>query len=149
MKPIVIGCILILLLLVTIIFYSCSRRITRRLLTENKVYQWKVYHTTENNFPAGKQHYFEVYYGKTQLVLPREMTGGVRDVCRFLAAGAYDAGAAFYDSVLILFETATKDERGFEQRGQMSISVRPEPGRTGQLIVTDLNTGNSFNLTLK
>jgi len=104
---------------------------------------------SENNFPAGKQHYFEVYYGNRQLVLPKDITGGVRDVSRFLAAGAYDAGATDYDTVLILFETSTKDERGFEQRGQTSISVRPEPGQTGQLIVTDLNTGKSFNLTLK
>ncbi len=148
MKTATIICV-VALCLFSAIAYSCSRRITRTLLTENRVYHWKVYHIAENNYPAGKNHYYEVYYGDKQLILPAEMTGGLREVSSFVAAGSYDAGATNYDAIFIIFESYSKDQRGFEQRGQMSIAVRPEPGHTGQFIVTNLCNGKTVTLEIE
>lgn len=139
-----IGAAVLLLLLVTC--YAFSQRTSRTLLSENRVYHWKVYHVTERKFPAGNYQYFEVYNGDRALVLPKEMTGGVRDVSHFHAAGGFGPHETNYDTVLITFEAFVKDERGFEQRNLVSITVRPEPGRTGKLLLTNLCSGQTAEL---
>lgn len=143
---IIIGSILILMIVV-LIFKSCSKGISRILLTENKVYQWKIYHVTEKNYPSGKFRYFEVYLGKQQLVLPKELTGGVRDVSRFHAAGSFAGHETNYNAVLITFEAISKDARGFDQRNMVNILVSASGNNT--VLVKDLCTGDTSILNLK
>lgn len=141
----IIGGVLIIVVIV-VFCYSCSYGVTRKLLSENRVYHWKVYHVTERDFNTGTDHYFEVYYGEQKLVLPKEMTGGLRDVSRFHAAGGFNSGETNYDSVLIIFEAFSEDQRGFEQRNLVSVIVRPEPGQTGKITIANLCTGRIAEL---
>ncbi len=143
MKPVLIAGIFVLLLTVMIVGVACSQKTTRTLLSENKVYLWKIYHVQENRYPAGKYHYFEVYYGNQKLVLPKELTGGAREVSQFHAAGGHGPHETNYDTVLIVFEGFTKDARSFEQRSIVSISVRPETGHGDSLRITNLCNGQT------
>lgn len=144
----VIG-IIVLFLITGVISMACSAKTNRTLLTENNVYRWKVYHVCENKYPAGKYYYFEVYYGDLKLVLPKEMTGGVREVSRFHAAGGHGPHETNYDTVLLVFEAFVKDERGFEQRSMVSLSIRPETGSTGNFSVTNLCNGQTALLAIE
>lgn len=148
MKLFSILALALLFIAITCMFYSCSRKSSSTLLTDNKVYKWKVYHVTENNYPAGIYHYFEVFYGDRKLVLPKEMTGGIRDVSRFLTAGGYDNSETHYDSVLITFQSFTKDEHGFEQRGTVNISIRPNDNDGKSFAIYNLCTGKTATLEL-
>ena len=140
--------VLVILLLIGFVCFAVSRRTVRKLLSENRVYHWKVYHVTENNFPAGKFQYFEVYYGNQKLVLPKEMTGGVRDVSQFHSAGGFGNHETNYDTILIHFEAFVKNAAGFEERNIVSMSIRPVPGKEGKFIVTNLCSGATAELEI-
>src|SRR6218665_388133 len=98
----VIIIVLILATVVVIAACSVSRKTERSLLFENTVYDWKVYFVKENNFPAGTDRYYEVFYKGEKLVLPKEITGGVRDIGRFITAAALDISHTHNDAVLIV-----------------------------------------------
>lgn len=144
MKTSVIIGIILLLVIVAIVLWSCSKKLSRVLLTKNKVYRWKIYHVTENNYPAGTNMYFEIFLGKHQLILPKEITGGERDISRFHAAGAYGNHETNYDSVLIVYEALAKDERGFDQRKMITIQVTF--GGDNKIQLTDICTGQTTML---
>lgn len=141
--------IFLILIVVAVVFYSCTPKLSRKLLTENQVYHWKVYHVKEYDFNMGTKHYFEVYHGEHKLILPKEMTGGYRDISQFLTAGTYNAGETNYDSVLIIFESLVKDEKGFVQRDRVSITVKAMDKNSKQLEVMNICTGKIAILTLE
>ncbi|KKO89221.1 hypothetical protein AAW12_24205 [Sphingobacterium sp. Ag1] len=139
--------IALLVIIAIMIFNSCSRKITRTLLTDNKIYHWKIYHTTENNYPAGKFQYFEVFLGEQKLVLPKELTGGVRDISQFHAAGSFGNHETDYNAVLIVFEGISKNENGFEQRHMVSIKVSPLT--INKLLLTNMCSGQATEMIIK
>ncbi|WP_336960715.1 hypothetical protein [Chryseobacterium contaminans] len=140
MKATLIFIGLIMFVIVTImIFNSCSRKITRKLLTHNKVYHWKIYHITENNYPAGKFQYFEVYLGEKKLVLPKEISGGVREISQFHAAGSFGNYETDYNSVLIMFEAISKSTQGFDERNM--VSIKATALTKNKLLLANLSNG--------
>lgn len=141
--------ILFVFLILTVVFNSCTAKLSRKLLIENQVYHWKVYHVKEYDFNVGTTHYFEVYYGEHKLILPKEMTGGHRDISRFLSAGSYNSSETNYDSVLIIFESLVKDEKRAVEHGTVSITVRATGRNLEQLEVMNLCTGKITILSLK
>ncbi|HEX6426484.1 MAG TPA: hypothetical protein VF008_02315 [Niastella sp.] len=147
MKPF--FAILLLLLFIAIAVYAYAKKQSRKLLTENQVYHWKVYHIKEHHFSIGTNHYFEVYLGSRKLVLPKELTGGSREVSRFIAAGAHNSGETNYDAVMIVCEGSVKNERGFEERQQMSLMVRAIGTNGNKLEVNNLCNGKTATLTLE
>ncbi|WP_168928011.1 hypothetical protein, partial [Chitinophaga terrae (ex Kim and Jung 2007)] len=122
-------------------------KISRTLLTDKKVYHWKIYHTTENSYPAGKFQYFEVFLGDQKLVLPKDLTGGVRDISQFHAAGSFGNHETDYNAVIIVFEAISKNENGFDERNMVSVKVTPQT--QNELMVTNLCTGQTTGIHMK
>lgn len=44
----------------------------------------------ENNFPAGRRHYYEVCYEEKRLVIPKRIFGSVTDISTFTGANGFD-----------------------------------------------------------
>lgn len=139
--------IALLVIVAIMLFNSCSKKIKRTLLTDNKVYHWKIYHTSENNYPAGKFQYFEVYLEGQKLVLPKEITGGVHEVSQFYAAGSFGNHETDYNAVLIVFEAISKNENGFNERNMVRVKVTPKT--KNELMVTNLCNGQTTKTLLQ
>ncbi|HEU4496527.1 MAG TPA: hypothetical protein VFR70_05715, partial [Flavobacterium sp.] len=66
---------------------------------------------------AGKYAYYEVLYKDQKLVLPKEITGGYKEISQFITASAIGAHETNNDCVLIVFEQLIKKENGFMEHG--------------------------------
>jgi hypothetical protein len=87
------------------------------------------------------------YLGKQQLVLPKEITGGLRDVLRFHAAGSFGNHETDYNAILIMFETISKNAQGFDQRNMVSVKVSRLS--KNKLLVSNLCSGDTTEIALK
>ncbi|WBV60124.1 hypothetical protein PFY12_13910 [Chryseobacterium camelliae] len=76
-----------------------------------------------------------------------ELTGGVRDISQFHAAGSFGNHETDYNTVLIVFEAISKNENGFDQRNMVSIKVTPKT--QNELMVTNLCTGQTARIYMK
>jgi hypothetical protein len=138
-----------MLALLGLFLYARSAKVGRKLLYDNERYTWKIYHVTENYFPAGKFQHYEVFYRNKQLVLPKEMTGGVGEISQFHAAGAFDAGQTNYGSVVLIFEARIQKADGFEERNMVSLFIRTDNSRLNQLEVVNLCTGKTATISFE
>lgn len=107
------------------IFYSCaSSKVKRTVLFEgSKTYPWKIEYAQENHFPAGKSHYYEVFYNGTQLVIPREIFNSISDISKFTNANGFEIQHENNNAVLITIENIPKHENGFDQHHFISFFV--------------------------
>lgn len=130
------------LLLIIIVIASCFvSRSNRTLLFENNLYQWKIYYVKDHKVFVGTHSYYEVFYKGEKLVLPKEITGGVRDVEQFKAVSGYEMQETNNDAVLIVFEGYFMKENGFEERQVITILVRPASGNKDELEIHNMQNG--------
>ena len=81
-------------------FYPITNKESKKLLFENKL--WKVYYVVENNYPAGKDNFYVVYFQDKKLILPDNI-GGAHKIERFTAANGFKIGDENSNSVIVVF----------------------------------------------
>ena len=126
--------ILVLVLGCVFLFYSCSGT-KKTLLFENRVHHWKVFFVKKRHISAGTYSHFEVYYKNRQLVLPKEITDGRREVSEFVAATAIDNRSSQFGMVTVTFEGDFAREDGVPYRAFVTLHIRP--GKGDELMVTN------------
>jgi len=117
--------IIFILLLITLIVYSCRwPNVNRNVLFQRSLpYAWKVVYVTEDNFPAGTTRYYEVFFDKEQLTIPKEIFGSIADISTFTGANAFDIHKENNNSVLLTIENITKRHNGSNSRQFISFFV--------------------------
>ena len=83
------------------LFYPAINKNSKKLLFENKL--WKVYYVVENNYPAGKDNFYEVYFQDKKLILPVNI-GGAKKIECFAAANGFKIGDENSNNVIVVFK---------------------------------------------
>ena len=116
------------------LFYPAINKSSKKLLFENKL--WKVYYVVENNYPAGKDNFYEVYFQDEKLTLP-ETIGGTRTINRFIAANGFKIGEENSTSVLIVYKYSYI-KNGYETYFYKTLLVNPKYTGSKELVFETL-----------
>ncbi|MDR6786488.1 hypothetical protein ABIE26_005325 [Pedobacter africanus] len=129
---------IVLVLICAVVLSSCYG--TRKtLLSENRVYHWKVYLVKKSHFSIGTYQHFEVYYKGNLLVLPKEITDGSQEISEFITAVALDNRYSQFGTVAVIFEGHFTREDGVPYRAMVTLHIRP--GKGNELVVTNPCSG--------
>lgn len=147
-----VSIILLSIALVILLFNSCSNRLpknSKTLLFESRIRPWKIYYVKKYQTLVGHaQPYFEVYFNNIKLILPKELTGGIRDIDQFVSASGFESSATQNDTVLIVFEGFAKKENGSEERAFVTVLARA-PTNKGELTIYNLCNNRQAQLSIE
>lgn len=132
----VLGCVLLV---------SSCYGTRKTLLFYNRVHHWKIYFVKKSHFSVGTYHHFEVYYKDRQLILPKEITDGRREIREFISAAAVENRSSQFGTVLVIFEGQFANEDDLYYRAFVTLHIRPGPGN--DLLVTNPCNGKEVTLT--
>lgn len=125
---------------------ACTGQQTERTVVyENTVYQWRIEHVVEHNFPASTHQFYQVYLQGRPLVLPAKAFNDRRDIDRFLTAGGFDIADWRNKSVIVAFENIQERE-GQTLHLIRSVLITPE-FTEGEVALTDLYTQQTVVVT--
>lgn len=133
---------LILLLIAGLINSCISAKVKRTTLFQgSKPYPWKVEYVQKSNFPAGKYHHYEVFYGDEQLLIPKEIFGSEAAISEFVAANGFEIQHNRNFSVLLTIENISKQNSDFTEHRFISFFVsKINDGKEKKtFVIRDLN----------
>jgi hypothetical protein len=102
---------------------------SKKLLFENKY--WKVYNVVKNNFPAGKENFYEVFFKKNKVTLP-DTIGGSHKVDSFVAANGFQPGEFYSDAVIVIFKYYPVKNVG--NHDYKTLIIRPKYSYSDELV---------------